>query len=479
MPIFRPYRFIASFPAALGLAAALVAVLATCETPDGPSSITQNRGSGTGLQDGRPPHSPAANGDGGARRPGESPPPGGSVLTPGEDPLAPGAPQIRPAERDLTRIALLLPLSGADAAVGQDLLDGAQLALFETRSDRIALMPFDTLGTSAGAALAAERAVAAGAQLIIGPLRAGAVDAVAPVARKAGVSVLAFSNRVGVAGNGVFILGHVPDLQVDEIVDYALGQGLIRFAVIAPQGGYGEAVVTALRRAASRRGASVVRVATYDPTATDFSEQVKRIANYDARRAALAARRRALEAVGDEPSRRALKQLEGRDTLGEIPFDAILIPAVSEQNLRTIAALLAYYDVDQPVVRYLGLQIWDEFDALKRETALEGAWYVAPPESGRDAFQARFEQIYDRAPQRLASLAYDATALAALLAAQEGGPDYSPAALATAQGFYGVEGLFRLRPEGVSERGLAIHEIAKGEIRTRRDAPPAFDMGTN
>jgi len=478
MPVYRPSRLFTSSPVALVLGL-LVALLAACESPDGASSIPQVTPPSTVSRGGGPPHSPTAGGDVAARGPAQPDAPSGSVLAPSEDPLAPGAPQVRAAERDLIRIALLLPLSGADAAVGQDLLDGAQLALFETRSEKIALMPFDTLGTSAGAALAAERAVTAGAQLMIGPLRASSVTAVAPVARQAGISVLAFSNQAAVAGNGVFILGHVPDGQVDEIVDYALGQGLIRYAVIAPQGGYGETVVTALRSAAGRRGASVVRVAYYDPTATDFTEQVKRISSYETRRAALASRRRALEAVGDEPSMRALKLLEGRDTLGDVPFDAVLIPAVSEQNLRTIAALLAYYDVDQPVVRYLGLQIWDEFDAVKREPALAGAWYVAPPESGRDAFQARFQQIYGRQPQRLASLAYDATALAALLAAQEGDVDYSPAALATGHGFYGVEGLFRLRPEGISERGLAIHEVQEGEIRTRREAPAAFDLGTN
>ncbi len=449
-------------------------MLAACGATDGPSSIQQDRGGDTGLT-GRPPHSPAA---GGERRAGAAPG-SGEVLAPAEDPLAPGAPQLRASERDFTKIALLLPLSGPDAAVGQDLLDGAQLALFETRSDRIALLPFDTLGTSAGAELAAERAIEAGVQLIIGPLRASSVEKVAPVARNAGISVLAFSNQVAVAGRGVFILGHVPDGQVDEIVGYALGQGLIRYAVVAPRGAYGEAVVAALRASANRRGLAVTRVAYYDPSATDFSEQIKILTNYESRRAALASRRSALEAIGDEPSMRALKQLEGRDTLGDVPFDAILIPAVSEKNLRTIASLLAYYDVDQPVVRYLGLQIWDEFDALKREPALVGAWYVAPPDSGRDAFQARFQQIYDRRPQRLASLAYDATAMAALLAAQEGGADYSPAGLSTAQGFYGVEGLFRLSPEGVSERGLAIHEILDGEVRTRRDAPAAFGIGTN
>lgn len=479
MQIFRPYPLSTFLPTAL-LACALLAGLAACESPSGPSSKTPD-GATAAARAGGPPHSPAAQGTGGARPPETAPEETGSVLAPGEDPLAPGPmAQVRPTERQFVRIALLLPLSGADAAVGQDLLDAAQLALFETRSDAIALLPFDTFGTAAGARLAAERAVEAGVQLIIGPLRATSVAAVAPVARQAGVSVLAFSNQVGVSGNGVFILGHVPDGQVDEIVAYALGQGMIRFAVMAPRGAYGETVVAALRAAAARRGAAVTRVSYYEPSATDFSEQVKALANYDARRAALAQRRQALTAAGDEASLRALKLLEGRDTLGEIPFDAVLIPAVSEQNLRTIAALLAYYDVDQPAVRYLGLQFWDEFAALKQEIALAGAWYVAPPKTGRDVFQTRFRDVYGRAPQRLASLAYDATALAALLAVQEGGADYSVAALSTAQGFYGVEGLFRLRPEGFTDRGLAIHEIAPGEIRTRRDAPGSFDLvGTN
>ena len=419
-----------------------------------------------------PPHSPSAAG-GGARRAGDTT----QTAALPRDEFADAPIGALPA--DTVRVAFLVPLTGSNARVGQDLLDAAQLALFESGNRQLAILPFDTRGTAEGAARAASRAVEAQARLIIGPLLAASVEAVAPIAREARINVVAFSNSSAVAGDGVYILGHVPGQQTEQLIDYAYSQGLIRFAVLAPRGAYGETVVDTLRRAAFQRGVTLTRVQYYDPEATDFSEQVKLLANYDARRSALQSKRRALEAAGDEASRRALRQLESRDTLGEPPFDAVVLPTVREQNLRTIASLLAYYDVDPPGVRVLGLQIWDEFDALTAESSLVGAWYVAPARADRAAFSQRFRNLYGRLPQRLAPLGYDAIALAAVLAGRVGTADYSRTALTGRQGFFGVDGLFRLEPTGVARRGLAVHEIVEGAVVERRAAPDRFDLITN
>ena len=419
-----------------------------------------------------PPHSPSASG-GGARTGSDT----AQTAALPRDEFADSP--VAEMTGGTVKVAFLVPLSGTNERVGQDLLDAAQLALFESGNHTLAIMPFDTRGTAEGAARAARRAVEAEAQLIIGPLLATSVAAVAPIAREARINVVAFSNSTAVAGDGVYILGHVPGQQTDQLIDYAYRQGLIRFAVLAPRGAYGETVVNALRNAAFQRGVTLTRIQYYDPEATDFSEQVKLLADYDARRGALLSKRKALEEAGDEASLRALRQLEARDTLGDPPFDAVVLPAVRERNLRTIASLLAYYDVDQPVVRVLGLQIWDEFDTLTSESTLVGSWYVAPARGDRAAFAGRFRAVFGRPPQRLAPLGYDAIALASVLAGNEGAANYSRTALTGRQGFFGVEGLFRLEPTGVTRRGLAVHEIVDGDVVERRAAPDRFDLITN
>jgi ABC-type branched-subunit amino acid transport system substrate-binding protein len=394
--------------------------------------------------------------------------------TPSEPQAKPKAP---PASKE-ARVAILLPLSGASAPLGKAMLDSAQLSMFELADKSFVLMPFDTGGTLTGAKKAAVAAVKARARLILGPLHAESVRAVAPVARGAGIPVVAFSNSREVAGDGVFILGFVPRQQVRAVVGYALAEGLSRLAVLAPRDAYGNAVVDAARSLTEAAGGSVVRTMYYAPDAADLSGEVKAFANYNTRRQALLAQRKALSEKGDEVARQALRRLERLDTIGGLPYDAVLLPEGGER-LRTLSSLLSYYDVDQPAVRLLGLRSWDLIANLGSEPALIGAWFSGSPAEERSRFGARFRKAFGRPPPRLATLAYDATALAVVLAQGENGPDYSMKALTDSNGFLGVDGIFRLRPEGIAERAFTIHEVTRNGTSERRSAPQSFAAATN
>ena len=382
-----------------------------------------------------------------------------------------------------TRIAILLPLNTPGTTkrgrelqrLGKALLDSAQMALFDWRNPSINLIPIDTHGTPQGAATAAREAVAKGADIILGPLLSTSVQAVSPIAYQAGIPIVSFSNREEVAGNSTYIMGFVPQQQVDALVLHSIENNITKFAIMAPEGPYGEAVVKALQLSTQHFGGDINRVQFYDPQATDYGEDVKIISDYARRRHALLSRVEELEARNDEVSKAALTQLNQRETLGEVDFEAILLPTQNERTLRTIATQLAYYDVDQPNIRILGLQLWDSFGNLSSEPPLIGGWYAAPPVEGRQNFFKRHQRIYGNAPDRLASLAYDSMALAIILAGKEGTPDYSDTALTNAIGFAGVEGIFRLGKNGIAERGLAIREIQKEGIKTIKPAPSAFN----
>ena len=121
--------------------------------------------------------------------------------------------------RDI-RVALLLPLSGAQAALGNAMLEASQLAMFEMATEQFTIFSIDTKGTPEGARLAAEQALRNGAGLILGPLLARSVQAVSSVVGGSGINIVAFSNSRAVAGQNVFIMGFMPRQQVNTIVEY-------------------------------------------------------------------------------------------------------------------------------------------------------------------------------------------------------------------------------------------------------------------
>jgi branched-chain amino acid transport system substrate-binding protein len=425
-------------------------------------------------------------------------------------PPEPPAQQVEPARPPEIKVGLMLPLSGAAADLGQDMLQAAQMALFDVGPNDVVLLPRDTRGTPEGARAAANELIAEKVEVIIGPLYSQAVQATSPIARAAGIPVLAFSNSAAVATEETYLLGFRPEEQVVRVVQFALEhgrqrpsddqslqpegipptgeggaaqaeepyglwveQGPVRIAGLAPDDAYGATALQALRRAVIQGGGELAATAFYPPDLADPSSVVRQVADFDARHAALEAERRRLEALDDEASKRALQRLETLDTLGAPPFDAILI-ADGGDRLRSVASLLTFYDVDPAQIRFLGTMRWQEDPMVLEEAALREGWFAALPPETMNAFRNRYQTAFGTRPQQLAALAYDATALVVIVARDLGDRDFTEVNLTNPEGFAGATGLFRLRPDGLADHSLAILEVNGAATRTIDPAPTSL-----
>ena len=382
------------------------------------------------------------------------------------------APPPPPAE-GVTRVAMLVPMSGPAGPLGKAKVNAAQLALFDFAGPQFEITFHDSRGTPDGAAQAAAEAVADGASMILGPLLADSVTAAAPIARAANLRIVAFSSRREVAGDGVYTMGFLPSDQVARVVDFSLNRGLRSFAALAPDNDYGRTVVAAMQQRVELGGGAVDEVRFYDPTSDEFSDLIRELADFDARARELERQKAALRGRKDEVSRRALVRLSRLQTVGDVSFDALLI-ADGGKRLQNIAAHLPYYDIDPAKVRILGTGQFDE-PGIGTEPALVGAWFAAPPPAARAAFTQSYARTYGQKPPRLATLAYDAAALAAVLSQQ--GPDalVNDNMLTSPSGFLGRDGIFRFSLEGTAERGLAVIEVRERSLEIISPAPASFE----
>ncbi len=399
-----------------------------------------------------------------------------STPNPVPAPAIAGAPR-RTVDPDApVRVGMLIPLSGPSQPTGQGILNAAQLALFEMADGRLVLQVYDTQGTPDGALSAATKAIAEGVQLILGPVFAAEVKAITPQAQAAGVNVVAFSTDPSVAGNNVFVLSFLVEAQVREMVAYARSKELSRFAVLAPDTIYGQTVADTVRTIVPASGGEVKRVVYFDPNGNNLEDVVRKLADFDKRKAALTQERNTLSAAQDEASQLALKRLEQLETWGDVDFDAIIIP---EQGARLTqaATLLPFFDIDTRRVQLLGTMLWST-RGLGREPALIGGLYPAPaPETSRD-FANRYRQAFGSTPGPLANHGYDAVALAAVLIRTGSTDPFRASALTDPSGFSGVDGIFRFRPNGLSDRSFAIMQINRDGTEVVRAAPTAFsDVG--
>lgn len=335
-------------------------------------------------------------------------------------------------------VALIVPLTagGQGGVVGNALKNAAEMALAEFQNPNIRLIVKDDAGSAEGARTAAQEALAEGAVLILGPLFAPAVQAVASVAKPAGRPVIAFSTDASVASPGVYLMSFVAEQEVQRVINFATQQGRKSFAALIPDTPYGRVVEAAFQQTAAQRGVRVV----------------------------------ALERFALEQG--ALLAAVGRlsPALGQI--DALFLPETAD-TLPAIGQALQGAGFNPQRIKMLGTGVWNDVRAF-RVPQLQGGWFAAPEAAGFNAFAQRYQARFSAAPTRIASLSYTAMTLVAALARQQGSQRFSAAVLTNPSGFAGVDGLFRFRADGMIERGLAVLEVRNNSAVTVNAAQSEF-----
>ncbi|MBX9588899.1 MAG: penicillin-binding protein activator [Hyphomonadaceae bacterium] len=352
-------------------------------------------------------------------------------------------------DRPQVKIGLLVPLSaqGQPGVIGKSLKQAAELALFERDNPNLQLIVKDDKGTPDGARAAAEDALKSGATLILGPLFAKSVSMAAPVARKAGIPVIAFSNDRQVAGNGVYLLSFQPAPEVERVIAYAISRGKRRYAALIPQDAFGKIVEPVFHNAVGRGGGAVVAVETYHPGSANAML---------------------------EPLRKISAAITAADAEGG-PVDALFVPG-GQEHLEALGRLLPQAQIDTQQVKLIGTGGMD-YPNAGRDAGLVGAWYPGPDPRGWTEFAQRYAKSYNHAPPRIASLAYDAVNLAIALAGGPGGQRYTAATITRSGGFAGIDGPYRLLADGTADRSLAILEVQRfgasiAEIAPSAPSPP-------
>src|SRR5262249_19944696 len=138
--------------------------------------------------------------------------------------------------------------------------------------------------------------------------------------------------------------------------------------------------------------------------------------------------------------------------------DAIFIPDGADAVPAVVQALTSN-GIDTRRVQLMGTGLWEDAQIFS-SPALEGAWYAGPDSSGFRSFSARYRSRYGQDPVRTATLAYDAVTLVAALIKTQGADRFSETVLTNPSGFAGLDGLFRFRPDGTNQRGLAVLRVS-------------------
>jgi outer membrane PBP1 activator LpoA protein len=350
-----------------------------------------------------------------------------------------------PANAQPAKVALLLPLSapGRTASIAAALKKAAELALLEAGKTNVILITKDTRGNAQSAAAAAQAAVDEGAEIILGPLLGANVAAITPVATARNVPIMAFSTVSRVARPGVYLMSFLPEEEVANVLRHSSSTGIRSVAALLPQSQYGAVIEKALKTTSARLGIKIVATERYNRNGQNLAAAAARIAR----------------AVNSPTN----------------PAQAVFIPE-GGQNLRAIGTALAQAGFSSRSTRVLGTGLWDSSVTNGTPIAF-GGWFAGVSPAKVRAFNQRYSASYQSTPPRIASLAYDAMALTVAFARAPIGTRFTARQITNVEGYNGVNGLFRFRPDGRIERGLAILQVTAAGNKVAAPAPGKFQFG--
>ncbi|HMT43252.1 MAG TPA: penicillin-binding protein activator [Chakrabartia sp.] len=345
---------------------------------------------------------------------------------------APTGPSVLPTDQQRHRVALLVPLTGPNAGVGESIANAATMAVLDTGGQTLRVTTYDT---ATGPAAAAQAAIADGAKLILGPLLAEDVRAVAPVARAARVPLVSFSNDVSVAGQGTYLMGFVPTQAIERIVAHAKAKGITRFAALVPDSLYGERSSAAMMRAVDANGGQLVGIQTFDRSAGAITL--------------------ALRKLGPVTDYQALLIADS----GRVAIQ--VVPLVRKGGGTT--------------TQILGTELWNSESFIAQNPGMRGAMFASVPDTLYTQLATKYRARYGKAPYRLASLGYDSVLLINKVARTwKPGTVFPITSLVDPGGFSGIDGAFRFSTSGIAERALEVQQVGAGSFAVVVPAPRSF-----
>jgi len=352
-----------------------------------------------------------------------------------------GGPSIDPSQP--VAVALLVPHGAANAQeqqLARDLEAAARLAAADLQGVQIDLRVYGTAGNPGQARTAALNAVADGARIIVGPLHAESANAAAVAVADQGVNVLAFSNNSTIAGGNLFVLGQTFNNTASRLANFAVRQGKNRILAVYSDNLAGRLGRNAIEQAVTSGGGQFAGSVGYEFSQQGVASAVPRI----------------------------------KDAASQSNANAIFMTSNTAGALPLFSQMLPEAGLSPENTQYIGLSRWDVPAQTTSLPGVQGGWFAVPDPQRSAAFKSRFQAANGRAPHVISGLAYDGIAAIGALAKSGNRDTLSRARLTQSAGFQGVGGVFRFRPNGTNERGLAVATIRDQQVVVIDPAPQGF-----
>ena len=306
------------------------------------------------------------------------------------------------SDENKVKIGLLVPLSGENKNIGEQIVKATRLALKDIDSNKLVIFPRDTQSDPYKTLNSAIELRNLGINLVIGPVFYENLIYLDEVKE---ITFLSFTNKTLDLPNNVISTGINSISQLNTIKKFLKQNEIKKTIFLIPNLNYESEISHGINKSKIR----TYKKYFYDIEPTKLTKQIEKITNYDIRKQNLIDEITRLEDSDDPNKEIKIKNLEKRYTIGNVNFDSVII-ADFDESLKSVITSLLYTDVFPKDKYFITFNQWFD-ESLLKETTSQPIYYPSVNKKNLNEFQKKFLSQFNEQPNHISLLGYDLVGL--------------------------------------------------------------------
>ena len=352
------------------------------------------------------------------------------------------------------KIGLLIPISGENKKIGQQIIKSTRMALKDIGDNEVEIFLKDTNSNPNQTIKSANEFQNMGIQIVIGPVF---FKNLIYLEETKDIIFLSFTNKTFKLPGNVVSAGVNANSQLNAIKNFVEINEIKKTILLTPKLDYENEV----KRAVQKSKLKIFKHHIYDTEPTKLTAQIEKITNYKIRKQNLEDEIKRVENSNIIDKDEQLKNLNKKYTLGDVNFDSVIISDFDE-NLKSVITSLLYTDVSPKNKYFITLNQWFD-ESLLKEESIQPIYYPSINKDNLEYFEEKFLKEFNEQPNYLSLLSYDLIGLIYYLS-KKNDLENLTSIFKKKNTFKGKIGIFDIENNKINHK-LNFYEINDGKIK--------------
>ena len=300
------------------------------------------------------------------------------------------------------KIGLLVPITGEDKKIGQQIIKSTRIALNEINTDKLEIYIKDTGSNPNQTVKSAIEFREMGIKIVIGPVFYKSLTYLDEVQE---IIFLSLTNKTLNLSNNVISTGINATSQLNTINKFLKLNEINKTIFLTPKLDYEKEIKKSIKNSKIK----IYKHYIYETEPTKLTAQIEKITNYKIRKQNLDDEIRRVENSDLIDKEKQLEKLKKKYTIGKVKFDSVII-ADFDESLKSVVTSLLYTDISPKNKFIITFNQWFD-ESLLKEKSIQPIYYPSINKKNLENFEKKFVKEFNNYPNYLSLLSYDLVGL--------------------------------------------------------------------